>query len=370
MTTSAPERTSAAIFGCSGLRLTDDERAFFRESAPWGFILFARNVGEPDQVRALVDELRDAAGWRAPVLIDQEGGRVARLKAPHWREWPAVGDWCAAADASASTRADAAAVALPEEQLWRALSLRYQMIGAELRELGVDVDCMPLLDVRVPDAHDVIGDRALGFGPEAVAARGTVICDALLTAGVLPVVKHLPGHGRAFADSHEALPVVDASIDDLRASDFAPFRALRDQPLGMTAHVVYTSVDSERCATISPIVINDIIRTEVGFDGLLMTDDLSMKALSGDFATRARESLAAGCDLALHCNGVMSEMLDVMHGVSALDHAARRRSGRALSLRGACEPLDLAAAEQEMRDLAQRFDSAAGDVKTGAMANV
>ena len=348
MTDLTPAGVSAAIFGCAGAQLAEDERAFFREARPWGFILFARNVEAPDQVRRLVADLRESAGWEAPVLIDQEGGRVARLRGPHWREWPPVGDWCDAVDDRAGNEASEDEPNLREQRLWRALALRHRLIGAELRALGIDVDCMPLLDVRAPEGHDIIGDRALGRAAERVAARGAVVCEALLAAGVLPVIKHLPGHGRAEADSHLALPVVDAPLDALRARDFAPFRALRDQPLAMTAHVVYSALDPERCATLSPVVIGETIRGEIGFDGLLMTDDLSMKALSGGFESRARESLAAGCDLVLHCNGDAEEMAAVMRAVDGLSDAGRQRSERALALRRTPDPFDATAAEQAL----------------------
>ena len=332
---------AAAIFGCAGLVPTDEERAFFAEARPWGFILFARNIESPDQVRALVADLRAIVGWRAPVLIDQEGGRVARLRGPHWREWPPVGAWADAVDAApASAKGEAA--------LLEALRLRFRLIADELSALGIDVDCAPVLDMRRDEADAVIGDRALGRDPQAVARRGRAIWDGLADGGVLGVVKHLPGHGRADVDSHLSLPVVEADLAALKAEDFAPFRALADATLGMTAHIVYAAIDPDRCATLSPVVIDGIIRGEIGFDGLLMTDDLSMKALRGGFAERARDSLAAGCDVVLHCNGDMDEMAAIMRETPRLDGAARRRADTALARRGGASPIDLEAAERRL----------------------
>ena len=300
--------------------MTARERDFFRDCAPWGFILFARNVEAPDQVRALCADLRDAVGREAPILIDQEGGRVARLKPPHWRGWTAAMDLAEAPHLSEFARCEA-------------LALRYEIIGRELADLGIDVNCAPLLDVPNPGGHDIIGDRALGRDAETVTRRAQAVYDGLLQAGVLPVVKHVPGHGRASVDSHHDLPVVDAPLEVLRAVDFAPFQAFAGAPLAMTAHVVYTAIDPERCATLSPKAIA-LIRDELGMDGLLMTDDLSMRALSGDFASRVRDSLAAGCDLVLHCNGDWNEMAAVADAVPALTGDALRRAARAEAMRG------------------------------------
>ena len=315
--------TTAAIFGCSGFGLTEEERGFFRESAPWGFILFARNVDTPDQVSALCRDLRESVGRDAPILIDQEGGRVARLRPPHWRAWAPALDLAEAPN-------------LTEAERCAALSLRYEIIGRELRASGIDVDCAPLLDVPAPEGHDVIGDRALGADVESITRRARAVYDGLLRAGVLPVVKHVPGHGRAAVDSHKTLPVVDASLADLRAVDFAPFAAFADAPLAMTAHVVYSAIDRERCATVSPTVIT-LIRDELGMDSLLMTDDLSMHALEGDFADRTRDSLAAGCDVVLHCNGDMAEMQAIAVALPELAGDALRRAERAEALRTQAE---------------------------------
>lgn len=333
--------TSAAIFGCSGQTLTDEERGFFRETAPWGFILFARNVDTPDQVAALCDDLRESVGRDAPILIDQEGGRVARLRAPHWREW-----------SPALTLAEA--TELGEAERCAALSLRYEIIGRELRASGIDVDCAPLLDVPAPEGHDVIGDRALGGDAESVTRRARAVYDGLLRAGVLPVVKHVPGHGRAAVDSHKTLPVVDASLTDLRAVDFAPFAAFADAPLAMTAHVVYSALDNERCATLSEVVVA-LIRDELGMDSLLMTDDLSMHALEGSFASRTRDSLAAGCDIVLHCNGEMAEMQEVASALPALASDAKRRAERAEALRSdASDTVQLEALDKRYAALVER----------------
>ena len=335
---------SAVILGCAGRTLEAAEREFFRELDPFGFILFARNIDEPDQVRALVDSLREAVGREdAPVLIDQEGGRVARLRPPHWKSRPAARRFGDIHDRD------------PEAAL-RAIRLNYALIGAELADLGIDVDCAPVLDVPVPGAHDIIGDRACHEAAGVIADLGAGICEGLADAGVMPVVKHIPGHGRALADSHLALPRVGASLDDLDAGDFVPFRKLADAPWGMTAHIVYEALDPDRPATLSPVVVRDHIRGRIGFDGLLLTDDLSMKALTGSFADRASSSLAAGCDVVLHCNGDMAEMQAVAGGLREMDGEAMRRSENARSwLAVRRTPIDAAAAEAELEDIFSRF---------------
>lgn len=300
----------AAIFGCAGKALTDAEKSFFAQSNPLGFILFARNIDTPDQVKALVADLRDSVGRQAPVLIDQEGGRVQRLRPPHWRSAPPLRQF---GELYAEDPARAA----------RALRLNMQTIGVELAELGIDVDCAPCLDVPVPGAHDIIGNRALSDDPKVVAALAEVACQGLMDVGIVPVIKHLPGHGRAGADSHEQLPVVDAEASALTEQDLLPFQAVSQLPVAaMTAHVVYAAYDADQAATLSPKVIEDVIRGQIGFGGLLMSDDLGMKALSGSFRDRAEASLKAGCDVALHCSGEMSEMEQVAAGCTALsDHA-------------------------------------------------
>lgn len=325
----------AAILGLGGPRLGITEEAFFADANPWGFILFGRNVRDPDQVRRLVGDLRATVGRAAPVLIDQEGGRVARLGPPHWRRWGPVLRLFDGMDEAAALEA---------------LRLRYRIIAAELAELGIDVDCAPLLDVPAPGGHAIIGDRALGHDPETVAQRGRAVCEGLRAGGVLPVIKHLPGHGRAPADSHRELPRVPAPREALEAVDFAAFRPLAGEALGMTAHVVYQAIDPARPATLSAKVIG-AIRGEIGFDGLLMTDDLSMKALSGPMAGRACDALAAGCDVALHCNGDLTEMREVAAVAPVLAGEAARRAARAEAERGRAEEIDLAAAEARYVEL-------------------
>jgi beta-N-acetylhexosaminidase len=319
----------AAIFGCAGPRLSGEEAAFFRDVRPWGFILFKRNVETPDQVRALTTALRETIGESdAPVLIDQEGGRVQRLGPPNWTRYPpgrAYGD-----------------LAGNDPLLRREIArLGARLMAHDLAALGINVDCVPVLDVPEPGAHDIIGDRAYGETCDEVALLGRAAAEGLVAGGVLPVLKHIPGHGRSRADSHLNLPVVEASREALAARDFAPFRVNSDMPMAMTAHVVFAALDPRHPATTSRTVIRQVIRGEIGFDGLLMTDDLSMKALSGDFSDRARGALAAGCDVVLHCNGVMAEMSAVTAGAKPLAGAALRRAKAALArLAKAPEPFD------------------------------
>ncbi|MGS1016769.1 beta-N-acetylhexosaminidase [Allosphingosinicella humi] len=307
-----------AIYGLSGERLTADERDFFRDADPAAYILFRRNCGDPEQLRALTDSLRAIQGRDdVPILIDQEGGRVARLRPPHWPEFPP-------GEAFARLYSVAPASAI------EALRVNAAAIASVLSGLGINVDCLPLLDVRQPGAHDIIGDRALGSEPMQVAALGRATIEGLRQGGVVGVVKHMPGHGRSMSDSHVELPVVRASAEELEV-DIEPFRTLANAPMGMTAHVVYTAWDAKRCGSLSPTVIGDIIRTRIGFDGLLMSDDLGMHALSGSFTDRARGVIAAGCDLALHCSGEMTEMVEVAEGVGAMTDKARERLDRAMA---------------------------------------
>jgi beta-N-acetylhexosaminidase len=322
----------AAILGCAGTTLTAQEKAFFRSVRPWGFILFGRNVtGGPDQVRALTRELRETLGRPdAPILIDQEGGRVQRLGPPHWRRYPpgrAYGD-----------------LAGNDPLLRREITrLGARLMAHDLTALGINVDCVPVLDVPDPSGHEIIGDRAYGRTADEVAVLGRAAAEGLIAGGVLPIVKHIPGHGRAMADSHLELPVVDASFDDLDAIDFATFKALSDMPMAMTAHVIYSAVDAKRPATTSRSVMRRVVRGAIGFDGLVMSDDLSMKALSGDFPDRARASLAAGCDVVLHCNGDMGEMKAVVSGARDLTGKPARRAAAALArLAKVAEPFDAA----------------------------
>jgi len=298
------------IVDCTGPRLTAEERSLFRNLDPLGFILFARHVQDPDQVAALVSELRESVGrMDAPVLIDQEGGRVCRLRPPHWRAAPPAAVFAALAvrDGQAARRAT-----------W----LNSRLLAAELGDLGVSVDCLPVLDLRLEGAHDIIGDRSYGADPALVADLGRAAAEGLIAGGVQPIIKHIPGHGRAMQDSHLALPVVDADHDTLTATDFAPFRAMNDMPLAMTAHITYTALDPDRPATLSPSVIGDIIRGEIGFGGVLISDDITMKALSGSLAGLARDSLAAGCDVALLCNADFDDRRAVLGAVDPVEDPA------------------------------------------------
>ncbi|MEA3048028.1 MAG: beta-N-acetylhexosaminidase [Sphingomonadales bacterium] len=308
----------AAILGLSGPSLTDDERALFRAADPAGFILFGRNVVDKAQLRALTDSLRDLAG-RAdlPVLIDQEGGRVARLKPPAWPEFPAQGRFGALYELAPISAIEAARV-------------NAEALGLTVAEMGINVDCLPLLDLPRPGADAIIGDRAWGSEPMRVAALGRAVLDGLEAAGICGVVKHIPGHGRARADSHEALPVVDASEEEL-AIDLAPFRALRDAPMAMTAHILYPAWDADHPATTSPKIIAEIIRGAIGFDGLLMSDDLAMKALSGTPGDRARATIEAGCDVVLHCSGEMMDNEAIAGAAGAMSEAALKRLARAMA---------------------------------------
>ena len=311
------------IFGCAELTLSADERAFFRDADPLGFILFGRNIAEPDQVRRLVGELRDTVGRAdAPVLIDQEGGRVARLKPPHWRDAPPAGR----IGALVATRGIDAAC--------EAVRLNSRLLAAELAALGIDVDCAPVADVPVPGAHSIIGDRAYAEDPVLVGKLAHAAAIGLLEGGVIPIVKHIPGHGRARADSHVSLPVVDESAAILERSDFLPFRTLAHLPWAMTAHVLYRAIDADHPATTSSRVVSQVIRGWMGFDGVLVSDDLSMQALEGDLASRAQAALAAGCDLVLHCTGDMAEMKQIVPVLSPLSAAtaARLRRGREMAL--------------------------------------
>jgi len=311
--------SKSMILGCAGKSLTPEEIRFYGGERPWGFILFVRNIGEPEQIRDLVASMRDAVGRPdAPVFIDQEGGRVQRLRPPLAPNYPAGGALGALwrNDREAGTRA-----------AW----LMARLHAFDLLRFGITADCLPVLDVPIEGASDVIGARAYGKEPGAVIALGRAAAEGLMSGGVLPVMKHIPGHGRAFADTHFELPTVDTPLSELRAHDFAPFKALNHLPMAMTAHVVYSAIDPNNPATTSAKVVNEIIRGEIGFDGLLMSDDTSMKALSGDFPTKAAAILAAGCDLVLHCNGVFEEMSGIASRTTALTGKSLDRAERALT---------------------------------------
>ncbi|MEM9798178.1 MAG: glycoside hydrolase family 3 N-terminal domain-containing protein [Pseudomonadota bacterium] len=323
----------AFILGCEGPDLTAVEAAFFREADPWGFILFARNVDTPDRLRRLTSDLRAAVGRDAPILVDQEGGRVQRLGPPFWTQWQP-----------------------PLDQMERArdpvrvMELRAALIAAELRDVGIDVNCTPTADIAGSQTHPFLRNRCYGDDVDTVIARARANAAGCLRGGVLPVIKHMPGHGRAMVDSHHRLPRADVALADLRATDFAVFRALNDLPLGMSAHVVYPAL-SEAPGTTSPEVHAEI-RDHIGFDGFLMTDDISMDALPGDLAARCQGAIAAGCEAILHCNGDLGEMRLVAEICPRLDGAALARADRALAARPAAGQLDIPAARAEFQALA------------------
>jgi beta-N-acetylhexosaminidase len=308
----------AAIYGVEGFELTADERAFLRDAEPAGMIIFRRNCDNTEQLLRLTDSLRDLTGrGDLPILIDQEGGRVARMRPPAWPAFPAAERFAtlyrtAPSSAIEAVRSNARALALM------------------LRSCGINVNCLPLLDVRQEGATDIIGDRALGSEPMQVAALGRAVLDGMASAGVVGVIKHMPGHGRALVDSHKELPVVTASAEEM-ATDLEPFERLAWAPMGMTAHVVYTAWDAKRPASLSPRVISEIIRGRIGFDGWLMSDDLGMEALAGDFASRAAGVVAAGCDVALHCSGKMEEMVAVARAVPPMSAEGEARLARAIA---------------------------------------
>jgi len=328
--------TGPFILGCLGPVLSPAERAFFADADPWGFILFGRNVDSPDQLRRLTGDLRAAVGRDAPVLVDQEGGRVQRLRAPHWREFMPPLDQMERVAPEARARA-----------MW----LRGRLIADDLRAVGIDVNCAPSADIAEAETHPFLRNRCHGSDVETVVLAARAMAAGLTAGGVLPVMKHMPGHGRARLDTHRELPRVDAPLADLMAHDFAPFRALADLPVAMTAHIVFSAIDPGAPATQSGAMIR-MIRDEIGFGGLLISDDLSMQALSGSHAERAAATLAAGCDLVLHCNGDPAEMRAVATAAGAMSAGAARRAGAALALRKDPEPADMAALWAELDGLA------------------
>lgn len=315
---------SSIIFGCEGMELTKNERSFFRDANPWAFILFSRNLDTPDQIKNLCNELRECVGRNAPILIDQEGGRVARLKSPTWLEWlPPLEQM----------------EKVKPENTYKAMYLRYRLIAHELRLLGIDVNCAPMVDIPSSVSHKIITNRCYSTNPKTVSDMGRACADGLLSGGVLPVLKHIPGHGRGSSDSHFELPIIDTPSNTLETIDFEPFRSLSDLPMAMTAHIIYSSFDPNFCATISPIMI-EVIRKNIGFDGLLMTDDISMEALDGPLSTRALASLNAGCDVVLHCNGQMKNMLEIMKEVPTLSTKSKSRAKNAEDLRSEPDNFD------------------------------
>ncbi len=338
----------AFVSGCAGTRLTADERAFFAIEQPLGLILFKRNCETPDQVRALVDEFRNVVGRAdAPVLIDQEGGRVRRLRPPHWPDYPAarvLGDLAAARPAEAA----------------RAAWLLGRLIAADLRDLGITVDCAPVLDVIVPGASEAIGDRSFGADPGMVGALGRAVAEGLMAGGVAPVPKHIPGQGRAAVDSHYVLPIVEADLETLARSDFEPFRALAGLPAAMTSHTVFAAVDAMNPATTSAAVIRDIIRRRIGFDGLLFSDDVSMNALAGDHRERGKAIFDAGCDIVLHCSGLMEDMRAIADVAPPISGKVGERVERVMAVAGRpAEGFDRARGRGE-------FDSLTGPAWVGA----
>jgi len=332
----------AAIFGCAGPELTRDERDFFRETDPLGFILFARNVGTPERTRRLVEELRSSvARADAPVLIDQEGGRVARLRPPHWRKAPPA-------------RLLGELYARDADKGLEAARLNSRLLASDIASIGCDVDCLPVLDLALAETHGVIGDRAYAGAPEPVAALGRAAAEGLMAGGTTPVIKHIPGHGRAAVDSHHVLPHVAAPREQLERADFRPFKLLADLPWAMTAHVLFEAIDAECAATVSPKVVKDVIRGHIGFDGLLVSDDLSMQALGGTLGERAAGALVAGCDVVLHCNGRMDEMQEVAGRTGPMTADADRRfaAGRRQVARHRAPPLGAAGLADAAKRLA------------------
>jgi beta-N-acetylhexosaminidase len=329
---------AAFITGISGLTLTPEERGFLREGDPWGLILFKRNVSDPTQVAALTESFRNLLGRDAPIFVDQEGGRVQRLGPPHWPAYPPGLSYGRLYDQDPEKGGSAARLAA-------------RLIASDLRQIGIDADCLPLADVPVDEADPVIGDRAYGHTPDKVAQLAAEIGAGLLEGGVLPVVKHIPGHGRANADSHAKLPVVDTDRATLERTDFAAFRPLTHLPMAMTAHVVFTAIDPLAPATTSATIISQVIRGFIGFDGLLMSDDVSMGALSGSIDERTRAALAAGCDIVLHCNGRLDEMQQVAAAAGRLSGNAARRAEAALAMRTPPAEVDIPAARKRFAAL-------------------
>jgi beta-N-acetylhexosaminidase len=330
-------RSSAVIFGLSGTEISEEERSFFTRTLPLGFILFARNIDNPTQVKKLVSDLKSIVGWECPILIDQEGGRVARLKPPHWRNSPAMSGFAKIAEKDT-------------EKAEEGVYLNYRLIGQELHELGINVDCAPVCDILFDGAHDIVGDRSFGRDVDIISRLSRRTADGLIDSGVLPIIKHIPGHGRAKSDSHKELPVVNSSLDELLENDFQVFKNLNDMPWAMTAHILYTAIDDQKPATLSKRVIA-IIRNNIGFNGVLISDDLSMEALKGSFASRTRDSIAAGCDVVLHCNGKMEEMREIAESTNLLtpDAAARvEKSMKMLKTPSSIDMADIADAVSKM----------------------
>lgn len=335
--------SKAVVIGLQGLELSNEERSFFIKERPLGFILFKRNIDNPNQVKQLVRQLKECVEWDCPILIDQEGGRVARLKPPHWRASPPIKHF---ADIAIKDMAAAK----------EATYINARLIGEELYNLGINVDCAPVCDLVFDGAHDIIGDRSFGHDPEKVALLARQMALGLADSGVLPIMKHIPGHGRAIVDSHESLPIVNTTLKELRKSDFVVFEKLANIPWAMTAHITYTAIDEANPTTLSPKVIK-IIRDEIGFSGILISDDLSMKALGGSFKERAINSLKAGCDLVLHCNGKMEEMLEVVAGTSVIHDNLATRLEKSFSFcsRDKNKAIDIKQAEDNLHGQFEKY---------------
>ncbi len=329
----------ACILGCSGTRLTESELSFFRDCNPFGFILFSRNFGSRDDVRRLTERLRATVGRSVPVLVDQEGGRVQRGRGEGWSNWQPPLEQCDR---------------LQPDQSVRAMWLRYRIISSELLSVGIDANCVPVADIATDHTHPVLYNRCYGRSAELVSRNARAVADGCLDAGVLPVLKHIPGHGRPHGDSHTELPFTDTEKPVLAESDFLPFRSLRDLPMGMAAHVVFGSIDSKHTASQSRIVI-DVIRNEIEFDGLLMTDDISMSALTGTMRQRCRKSLDAGCDLVLHCNGDLAEMVELAEEAGSLEGIAERRAKTALDAKKKTAGVDQRSLELEYERLVGKW---------------
>ncbi|MGD2132366.1 MAG: beta-N-acetylhexosaminidase [Maricaulaceae bacterium] len=339
----------AVILGAAGPTLEPDEAAFLREADPWGFIIFKRSVEDPEQLKRLTGALRDCVGRNAPVLVDQEGGRVQRIGPPNWKKRP-------------PGRVFGELYKQDPEAAVEAARLNFQLIGHELAAVGIDVDCVPNLDIGRRGANKaVVGDRVLGEEPEPVIALGRAVLEGLAHAGLAGVIKHMPGHGRATVDSHFEMPRAEASAADLEATDCAPFAALKDAPMAMTAHLLYPAWDENNPATTSPTIVSEIMRGKIGFGGLLMTDDISMKALGGTFEERARRALAADCDVVLHCNADRAEMEGVLAATPALEGKALARAERAEAARGTPQAFDADAAEARLAELIGGLWGASGE---------
>lgn len=331
----------AFIAGCEGTRLTKDEYAFFQDTRPFGLIVFRRNCKNASELHDLTSEFRDAVGADAPVFIDQEGGRVMRLRPPVWPAYPSMRVIGAVAEQDLSHGSRAA---------W----LHGRLIAADLRAVGIDVNCAPVLDVATAEVSDAIGDRSFSTDAKMVALLGRSLAEGMFAGGVVPVMKHIPGHGRATSDSHKELPVVTSGLEELVANDFRPFAELADLPAAMTAHILYTALDPHNAATVSRHIMQDIIRGKLGFDGLLMSDDVSMHALSGDYADRAAAIYDAGCDVVLHCNGRAEEMRRIGDAAPVLGGKSQERAARVMRARADPAPLDKDAAREEFLALVAR----------------